>query len=239
MYTLPRVGPLDWLSNRLGGRREVDGARFTRPMAELYDGLFVEEVPEITSRSITLLNTRLGPTPTRAHRAAARPAHVDRPGARLDRAGRGRGPAARLAARTPGVARAAATARPPALHARARAAAAAARALRAAGRADGARDAAAVRAQDRRAGAHRAPPRGEAALRQGGGGHGAGRGAQPAARLAVHRAAADAPAARRARVRRAAAGAADAAPVERAQGGAREAGLPDDAREVAGAAARV
>ncbi|KAL1524398.1 hypothetical protein AB1Y20_019293 [Prymnesium parvum] len=68
MYTLPRVGLFDWLSLRLG--RETEGARYTRPISELHDGLFVDEMPAITSRALTLLNTRLGPSFQPASKAA-------------------------------------------------------------------------------------------------------------------------------------------------------------------------
>ena len=43
---LPRVGVFNWLGS------EADGATFTRPMAELYDGLYVEEMPPSSTRSL-------------------------------------------------------------------------------------------------------------------------------------------------------------------------------------------
>ncbi|KAL3923902.1 MAG: hypothetical protein SGPRY_004076 [Prymnesium sp.] len=58
LYVAPRL-PLPWLFHTLG--TEPEGARFTRPIVELHDGLFVEQMPEITPRSVGLLDARLGP----------------------------------------------------------------------------------------------------------------------------------------------------------------------------------
>ena len=50
LYVLPRVGLFKWLSSRLDS--EADAVRSTQPMTELYDGLYVEEMPPSSTRSL-------------------------------------------------------------------------------------------------------------------------------------------------------------------------------------------